>query len=372
MAKLRVGIIGCGGMGGAHAQRLVGMKEVKIAALCDLTEDIAGAFRARHLGEAGKNTPLYAGSANLYAGTKLDAVIIATPHTTHFELGMEALDQGMHVLMEKPMVTSAPHAYTLAAKVKETGKVFTIGYNTPCTPAFGYLREKIRSNAFGKLELVTGYLSQWWMKGTIGAWRQDPALSGGGQAYDSGAHLLNSVVWSVESRPAEVFAFVDNHGTRVDINSVISIRFANGVMASLCISGNCPASAGPLSFLFENGRVDIDGWGGSYLDVVVKGEPENPELPKIDGTPDRNFVDTVLGRAEAKTSPLNGIFHTELMDAIYAAAASGQPAKPGAIPVKAPAKAAKAPAKAAKAPAKAAKAPAKAAKAPVKRAAKKA
>jgi predicted dehydrogenase len=280
---------------------------------------------------------------------------------------MEALDQGCHVLMEKPMVTRAEHAYTLAAKVKESGKVFTIGYNTSCTPAFEYLREKIRSNAFGKLELVTGYLTQWWMKGTVGAWRQNPALSGGGQAYDSGAHLMNSLVWSVESRPAEVFAFVDNHGTKVDINSVIAIRFENGVMASLIISGNCPAAAGPMSFIFENGRVDIDGWGGGYLDVFVKGEPENPELPKVDGTPDRNFVDTVLGRCEPKTSALNGIYHTEIMDAIYQAAATGKPVRPGAEPLLTPAKAKKAPAKAAKAPAKAAKkAPTKAAKAPAK------
>jgi predicted dehydrogenase len=361
MAKLRIGIIGCGGMGGVHARRLMAMEEVEVAALCDLTEAIAGNFREKVLGEAGKNIPIYVGSARLYAGSKLDAVVIATPHTIHFQQGMEALDRGCHVFMEKPMVTSAPHAYTLAAKVKETGKVLTIGYNTPCTPAFGYLREKIRANAFGKLELVTGYLSQAWMKATIGLWRQDPAQSGGGQAYDSGAHLMNSLVWSVESRPAEVFAFVDNHGTPVDINSVISIRFENGVLASLCISGNCPAAAGPMTFIFENGRVDIDGWGGSWLDVFAKGEPETPELPKIDGTPDRNFVDAVLGRGEAKTSPLNGIFHTELMDAIYAAAASGKPSKPGAQPNQAPAKASKAPAKSAKAPAKASKAPAKSA-----------
>lgn len=332
MAKLRIGIIGCGGMGGVHARRLKAMAEVEVVALCDLTTEIAGAFRQQHFGAEGKDIPLYAGSAALYAGTALDAVVIATPHTIHFAQGMEALDHGCHVLMEKPMVTRAEDAYALAARVKESGKVFTIGYNTPCTPAFGFLREKIRSNAFGKLELVTGYLSQWWMKATVGKWRQDPAFSGGGQAYDSGAHLMNSLVWSVESRPAEVFAFVDNHGTAVDINSVIAIRFENGVMASLCISGNCPAAAGPMSFIFDNGRVDIDGWGGSWVDVFVKGEPESPELPKTDGTPDRNFVDSVLGRCTPLTSPLNGIHHTEIMDAIYRAATTGKAVKPGAKP----------------------------------------
>jgi predicted dehydrogenase len=296
------------------------MKEAEVVALCDLTEEIAGAFRERIFGKDGGEIPLYAGTKALYAdpGPRLDAVIIATPHTVHFEQGMEALDRGLHVLMEKPMVTSAEHAHTLAAKVQEASG----------TPAFAYLRDKIRSNAFGKLELVSGFLCQNWLKGTIGTWRHDPAQSGGGQAYDSGAHLLNSLVWSVESRPAEVFAFVDNHGTQVDINSSIAIRFENGVMASIAISGNCNSGVSDMSFMFENGRVDIDGWGGGWIEVSVPGEPAEPELPKIDGTPDRNFIDAILGRAEPKTSPVNGIHHTEIMDAIYESARTGRAARP--------------------------------------------
>lgn len=329
MDKIRTAIIGCGNMGGGHAQRMKKMEEVEFAALCDLTEDIAGAFRKRHFGAVGQDIPVYAGTKAMYAGTPdLDAVVIATPHTIHFEQGMEALDAGCHVFMEKPMVTSTEHAYTLAAKAEQSGKIMTIGYNTSCSPRFDYLREKIRANAFGKLELVSGYLCQNWMKMTVGKWRQDPAQSGGGQAYDSGAHLLNSMVWSVESRPAEVFAFVDNIGTRVDINSVICIRFENGVLGSICIGGNCSRAIGCMSFMFENGRVDVDGWGSTWMDVFAEGEPEEPEFGKVDGTPDRNFVDSVLGRCEPKTSPVNGIHHTELMDAIYESARTGQPARP--------------------------------------------
>lgn len=328
MDKLRVGIVGCGGMGGVHSRRMKEMEEVQIVALCDLTEAIAGALCERTFGEAGRDIALYAGTEAMYAGSPLDAVVIATPHTIHFAQGMEALDAGCHVFMEKPMVTASEHAYALAAKVKETGKVLTIGYNTSCTPVFEYLRDKIRADAFGKLELVSGFLCQNWLKATIGKWRQDPAQSGGGQAYDSGAHLLNSLVWSVGSRPAEVFAFVDNHGARVDINSVISIRFENGVMASICIGGNCTKGIGEMSFMFEEGRVDIDGWGGSWIEVFADGEPEEPEFGKVDGTPDRNFVDAVLGRCEPKTTPENGIHHTELMDAIYESAKTGRPARP--------------------------------------------
>ena len=75
------------------------------------------------------------------------------------------------------------------------------------SPNFYYTREIIRSGEFGKLELVIGYITQGWKGGTTGTWRQDPKLSGGGQAYDSGAHLLNSLCWAVESKVAEVYAY---------------------------------------------------------------------------------------------------------------------------------------------------------------------
>ena len=151
----------------------------------------------------GAGLPAFADPAEMYATVKPDAVVICTPHTLHHEHGMGALEAGCHVLMEKPMVTAAADAYEMKSKVEETGKVFVIGFNTACSPYFYYLREQIRSGAFGKLELVNGYLAQGWMKPTAGSWRQDPKLSGGGQAYDSGAHLFNSLCWSVESRVAE-------------------------------------------------------------------------------------------------------------------------------------------------------------------------
>src|SRR5690606_36599686 len=104
--------------------------------------------------------------AEMYAQAKQDAVFIATPHTLHFEQAMQALDAGCHIFMEKPMVTQADHAHILAANVKATGKIFVVGYNTPCSPAFQWIREQIRKQRFGKLELANGYLTQNWMKFT--------------------------------------------------------------------------------------------------------------------------------------------------------------------------------------------------------------
>jgi predicted dehydrogenase len=330
MSKLRIGILGTGGMGGTHAERFRSNPDVEIAALCDVSAEILERFVQRtKLGEHPQPPQLFTDPAAMFREAGLDAVAIITPHTLHYDQAMLAADAGLHVFMEKPMVTSAQQAHALAARFKGTGKIFTIGYNTPCSPVFDWLRTAIRHRTLGRLELVSGYLAQGWMKITAGSWRQDPKLSGGGQAYDSGAHILNSLCWSVESDIAEVFAFIDQHGTPVDINSSINLRFTNGAMASIVVSGNCPADGAAMHFMFENGRVDIDGWSGEWINVWEGGtKVANPVISGRKQTPDDNFVDAILGRAEPRTSLQNGIVHSELMDAIYESARTGQPARP--------------------------------------------
>lgn len=325
MHPIRFGILGCGKMARGHVRRLQETEKAKLVALCDVSEEIIQDFMAQTGLDTNPQTiATFTDPAEMYARARLDAVVIVTPHTLHFEHGIQALDAGCHVYMEKPMVTSVDQAYKLQDKVKESGKVFVIGFNTPCTPTFRYLRKVIRQKTFGNLELVNGYLSQGWLNATLGTWRQQPELSGGGQAYDSGAHLLNSLVWSVEASPARVSAFIDNYETPVDINSVINIQFDNGVMASITISGNCPSADSHMVFIFDEGRIEIDGWFGSWIKVFDKDAEINPGLNGVSGSPLQNFTEAMLGQEEAMTSPMNGIHQSELMDAIYESARTGQ------------------------------------------------
>lgn len=328
---LRVGILGCGRMSRHHAKRILAHPDAELAALCDVSTGIIENWIAEHLADelAGVSPPpAYDDAAAMYRAAGLDAVVISTPHTAHFAHGKQALAAGCHVFMEKPMVTATEQARELERLVTESGRILVVGYNTPSTPPFRYLREVVRSGRLGRLELVNGYLSQNWRRTTAGTWRQDPKLSGGGQAYDSGSHLLNSVVWTVESSPQQVFSFMDYQGTPVDINSVLAVRFANGVMASITVSGNCPAAAAALTFIFSGGRIDVDGWTGSWIRVFDGADEIEPELPGGADSPIGNFIDAALGRAEPATSPRNGVAYSELMDAVYAAHQRRQPAAP--------------------------------------------
>ena len=331
MSKVRAAILGCGGMAGAHARRFKTNPDVEIVALCDVSEACVEAYVQKNLADYEPRPAVFTDAEKMYAEAQPDAVAIVTPHTLHFDHGMQALRAGCHVLMEKPMVTDADQAHELLAAWKQSGKVFTIGYNTPCTPEFRYLRELVRSKELGRLETVTGWLTQNWKKGTTGTWRQDPSLSGGGQMYDSGAHLFNSLVWTVEQQVSEVLAFVDNLGTPVDINGTANIRFSEGTLATITIVGNCPASGAGMYLSFDNGRVEIDGWNGTWIKVWKGNEPvKYPPITGTTQTPNDNFIDAVLGRAEPMTSPINGVIQSELMDAIYESARTRQVARPKA------------------------------------------
>ena len=204
---MKLGILGCGRIIKRHVAHLEERPEVSIVALCDVSDDALKSTVEAYFPENGVST--YNDPADMYSSEGLDAVIIATPHTLHYDHAVQAMEAGCHVFLEKPMVTSSQQAYRLVEIVKKLDKVVAIGFNTSSKKVFRYLRQQIREKTFGSLEMVNGYLSQNWMNGTIGSWRQDPTLSGGGQAYDSGAHIINSLLWSVESEPELVFALTE-------------------------------------------------------------------------------------------------------------------------------------------------------------------
>ena len=131
MSKVRLAIVGCGGNSSGHARRMDQMDEVQMVATCDVNTDIANNYIDRNVPDLIPRPEAFDNVESMLNDMQPDAVLISTPHTLHFEHGMKALEAGCHVLMEKPMVTSAEDAYTIAKKVEETGKVFVIGYNTP-------------------------------------------------------------------------------------------------------------------------------------------------------------------------------------------------------------------------------------------------
>ncbi|MFW5869510.1 MAG: Gfo/Idh/MocA family protein [Planctomycetota bacterium] len=327
-APIRVAILGCGMMAGAHARRLKARDDVEIVALCDTNPDAMESLSQRRLAEVTPAPQRFTDIEAMYAQAKPDAVVIVTPHTLHHAHATQALDQGCHVLLEKPMATSTKQARELVEAVDAGGKVFIICYNTSFTPAFEHLRLALTDNTYGRLEMVCGYLAQNWKTLTAGSWRQNPDLSGGGQACDSGAHLLNSLCWTMNQPVQEVFALADNQGTPVDINTALLARFADGVTANISISGNSEPDASHLAFIFDKARVEVDGWRGEWIRATTA-DGEVSDLPGAidEANPDENFIEAIQGNAQPRTTARDGLIQAQLMDLIRESQRTGQPAK---------------------------------------------
>ncbi len=327
MARIRMGFIGCGGNASGHVGRCLEMPaEVEVVGLCDPSATSLDRLRERHAAVA--EVPSFGDYRDLLAQVPMDAVQISTPHTLHFEQIMAALDRGLHVLCEKPMVCTVAHARQVIARAEAVGRILMVAYQRHLMPQFRYIRNQIMAGELGQIQFVSALQDQAWYRGTRGSWRQQLALSGGGQLIDSGSHLLDIMLWMTGLEVEEVQAFVENFESEVDINSALSLRFRNGAMGNLSIVGNSPTGG-----MWE----DITIWGTKAvvylrqgkLTVKVAGSNDAYEPTGLPGasTPDRNFVDAILGRDAVQVPAVCGLRVIELTEAAWESARQGRPAK---------------------------------------------
>ncbi|MBB3111685.1 putative dehydrogenase [Paenibacillus phyllosphaerae] len=291
MSKIRVGMIGTGGMAGWHAKQLLELPEVQITALTDTNERNRQAFAEKFdLQEAS----LFADYEAMLDQAELDAVVICSPHTLHFQQAYDVLTKGLHVLIEKPMTCSSAEAELLIHTAKQAGKVMQVSYQRHFQPEFLYIKEAIASGSIGKLTSITASLYQEWQQGTTGSWRQEPALSGGGFLMDSGSHIIDVLLWTTGLTPVDVKPQLHRHGTPVEIDTFTSIRFAEGALAGLNLVGYAPCWHETFVFCGEEGGIFYE--NGKVTLRRYREEAVIPELPEPVTNQDKSFIDAILGR----------------------------------------------------------------------------
>ena len=154
MGKIRVGFIGCGGNASGHLGRMLGIPEAQVVALCDV--DQASLQRAKERNPQAAELPEFTHYQEMLEQVELDAVEISTPHTLHFEQIMAALDKGLHVLTEKPMVCTVDHARQVIAKAEATGKVLMISYQRHLGGAVPLCAQSDRGRGIGGYPVYSG------------------------------------------------------------------------------------------------------------------------------------------------------------------------------------------------------------------------
>jgi len=317
-SKIRIGFIGSGGNARHHMGQMLSIPEALVVAIAAPNPAMIEAARRQHASLA--HVPAFSDFREMLDAMAMDAVVISTPHTTHKEQILASLDAGLHVLCEKPLVCSVADAKEVIAKLEQSGKVGLLSYQRHYQPEFRYIRSRIASGDLGAVTFVNALQCQNWKNGTRGTWRQDPALSGGGQLNDSGSHLLDIILWVTGLGVETVSAFVDNLGTPVDINSALTIRFRGGAQGSISIVGDAVDWHEDVTiwcekgfFMMRNGRLQISEPAGRYAFETMRGG----------SSPDRNFVDAILGRDVVHSPFTCGLRVIELTEAAWQSGASG-------------------------------------------------
>lgn len=326
--KIRVGIIGVGGISFGHIRDFIGSPDSEVVALVD-NDPKRLEIAAEKVPELA-GIPKYSNYRDMLKIGGLDAVQISTPHTLHYEEIMDSLDADLHVLTEKPMVCKTVHAKDIVNKAEQAGKVVMISYQRHFQPQYRYVRDMVRSGKLGEINFISALQCQRWKKGTIGTWRQMPELSGGGQLNDSGSHLVDIILWTSGLTTESVHAFIDNRGTPVDINSAINLRFTNGAQGSLSIVADTTVGwyedftiwGTQGTIFYRNGKLFYCNGNSEMC--------EPSDLPE-GGSINQGFLDTILGRTENWVPPVCGLRVIELTEAAWKSAETGEPYKVGML-----------------------------------------
>lgn len=185
----------------------------------------------------------------LPAGDRVDAVTIVTPNATHHAIALAFINAGFHVIIDKPMVTTAAHAAELVEAVRARGVVGAVTYNYTGYPMVRQAASIVRSGQIGTIRKVFAEYHQGWLATNLeatgqkqAAWRLDPSQAGGGGSIgDVGTHaenLISTVTGlQIDSLCADLTSFVP--GRTLDDDAAILLRFRGGARGVLTVSQVC-------------------------------------------------------------------------------------------------------------------------------------
>ncbi len=311
-----------------HVTTMVGRDDTVIAGICEPSETAYAAASA--IVEATgaprpPNEPDWRRFLDVTARElRLDAVTIITPHALHFAQASAALEAGLDVLLEKPMVMTAAEAVELVRTRDRTGRLLVVGFQGSLSPQVRTAAAMIRSGELGPILNVNAFVWQDWQRAVRGTWRTDPALSGGGFMFDTGAHMLNTVADLAGEDVVEVAAWLADDGEAVDMRGVVMARLASGALITMNGCGRAIPSLGSDVRVFcERGTLRTGIWG-ERLELQRLGakalRPVRSVRPKSVW---QQFVDVRNGVEPNPSPPEVGVRMARLWDAIRESSARG-------------------------------------------------
>jgi predicted dehydrogenase len=325
-ARTRVGFIGLGSMARYHLREIVERADTEVAALCDPSADACGAA-VELLAEHGASTPPVEHDWRRFVARfadRLDAVFIVTPHVLHFTQATACLEAGLDVLLEKPMVMNADEAAALIETRDRTGRLLVVAFQGSLSAQVREAARRLRSGELGRILGISAMVWQDWATLSQGTWRQEPRTSGGGFLFDTGAHMLNTVMDLAGEELTEVAAWLEDDGHPVDVRAVVMGRLASGGLVTMHACGTTIPSCASDIRVFTTEAILRTGIWGEALELQRAGDDRLRRVRTGMPVPVwQQFLNVRAGRTPNPSPPEVGLRMARLWDAIRASAARG-------------------------------------------------
>lgn len=353
---VKVGIIGCGGIGqNKHMPSLSKIENVQIVAFCDLIEERAQMCKEKF------GTPdafVCTDYKELLAIEDIEVVHVLTPNREHTQITVDALYAGKHVMCEKPMAKTAEGARQMVAAAKATGKKLAIGYQHRMKAEARYAKEYIESGAVGEIYYANCLATR--RRGTPN-WGVflDAEAQGGGPIIDIATHSLDLTLYLMNNYEPEMVVgkthkalehpeagniWGDNgvSTTPLEEAACAFIRMKNGATIMLETSwalntdepiqeGSCVLCGSKAGISLKNNelrinkvelgrqvvtKVDCSAGGVAFYDGASV-SPADAEA--------RAWIDAIVNDTEQIVKPEQACVVSEILEAIYVSSETGKP-----------------------------------------------
>lgn len=293
--KHRIAIIGLGGMGTWHLDKLSTLEEPEVAGIWDIKEDRRDFARSR-------GVHVYCGLEDLLADEMVDMVLIATPNDWHKPLAIAAMEAGKHAICEKPITLSSADLQEMIDVSERTGRFLCVHQNRRWDEDFLTVKAILQEGRLGPIFRIESRVHG--AHGIPGDWRQEPE-KGGGMILDWGVHLLDqALLFYPEAKLNTVYATVTNvTNTKVDDGFTADLGFDNGVHMLIEVGTSHFVSLPRWVVLGTNGTAIIEDWEQHGKQVCAHGLDDKDVVPVITAA---GLTKTMAPRREdtIKTFPL--------------------------------------------------------------------
>ena len=316
MKKLRFAVVGAGAIARAYEAAFRQMKTASIVAVCDVRDGAAKECADLAGCEA------YTSVASLLAGAQFDAAIVCTPPVSHESVTCELLQNGKHVLCEKPLAITVQAARRMIAAAERNGMILTMASKFRYAADVRRAREILLAGEIGDLVFAENAFTSF--VDMRNRWNSDAAVSGGGVLIDNGTHAVDILRYLLGNlRDIQVVEGRRMQGLAVEDTVRLFVHNDEGVMGAADLSWSIDKELETFLRIYGSAGTILVGWRESRFRRHRQAEWRvfGQGYDKIQAFRDQldNFCGAIRGTEKLVVTPEDGLASVQVVQAAYAA-----------------------------------------------------